>query len=290
MKLQKMIYHTLLLTMLLLCLPAAGNAYADTPSGPSADGESISQMSSFVQGPASVQSEADAAKTQGEELAAAEQQEQTQNTNPGIDPNLPMVALTFDDGPYPAVGNRIMDILEANQAKGTFFVVGNRIPAYRDEILRMKNNGHEVANHTQEHKYLHQLSGAQVQAQVAACSQAIAEVTGKAPALMRVPGGFYNEAVLAQVNLPVILWSIDPQDWKHKDASYVAQSILGQVKDGDIILLHELYPSTADAVEIVVPALKAQGYQLVTVSELAAHRGGAVPGVIYRSFRRLFKQ
>lgn len=278
-----------------LLLGVSQTAYADGPAGPASDQEAILLETERASGPAGPAAEA--GMSTGEEGAAAEAGEAGEIISAGdtangaagerlVDPNRPMVALTFDDGPYAPVGNRIMDCLELYQGRATFFVVGNRIPSYRDEILRMKTNGHEVANHTQEHRYLTGLTAAQVQAQMEACNQAIAAVTGEAPALVRLPGGLYNNTVLSGIHQPVIMWSIDTKDWKTRNAANTVQVILSQVQDGDIILMHELYGATADAVEAVVPALAEQGYQLVTVSELAACRGGLAPGVIYSAFRQ----
>ena len=149
----------------------------------------------------------------------------------------------------------------------------------------MKNNGHEVANHSQDHKYLTRISAEQIQAQIEQCNQMIAAVTGQAPSLVRLPGGLKNTTVLSNIHQPVIMWSIDTLDWKTRNAAGTVQAILSQVRDGDIILMHELYGASADAVEAVVPALAEQGYQMVTVSELAALRGGVTAGTVYYSFR-----
>ena len=201
-----------------------------------------------------------------------------------LDPSRPMIALTFDDGPYAPVGNRIMDIMNQYGGKCTFFMVGNRVPSYQAEVQRMVNEGFEVANHTQDHKYLNQLGADAIRAQVEACNNTIQAVTGVRPTLMRLPGGNKNSTVLANVNMPIILWNVDTKDWKNRNAQSVINSVMGNVKDGDIILMHELYTSTAEAVEALVPALTAQGFQLVTVSELSYYKGIALnPGQIYHS-------
>lgn len=301
---------------LVLVLGCGMAAYADGPAGPASDVEAIRTETQKNSGPAGPGAEMGSESTEGtsvsgkmteegttaaaqQDTAAAEGQDagtaagQMEQTADGriasggrlIDPSRPMVALTFDDGPYAPVGNRIMDCLERYNGRATFFVVGNRIPSYREEILRMKNNGHEVANHSQDHKYLTRISADQIRAQIERCNQMIASVTGQSPALVRLPGGLKNTTVLANVSQPVIMWSIDTLDWKTRNAANTVQVILSQVRDGDIILMHELYGASADAVEAVVPALTEQGYQLVTVSELAALRGGAAAGNIYSSFR-----
>ena len=203
-----------------------------------------------------------------------------------LDPSKPMVALTFDDGPYAPVGNRIMDSLEQYNGRSTFFVVGNRVSSYRTEILRMHNNGHEIGNHTYEHKYLNKLNAAQIRYQVEQCNQAVAAVTGEAPKLVRLPGGNKNNTVLANVKAPIIMWSIDTLDWKTRNAEQTVQAVLGKVKDGDVVLMHELYTQSGDAAVTMIPALVNQGYQLVTVSELARFRGGVKSGGVYSCFYR----
>lgn len=283
---------------LMLTLGAVQTAYA---AGPAEDREAILEKSVQEQmgsGPAAAegmsevsgQAVSEAGSSSGTETA---QTEETQQVPEGmvasggrfINPNQPMLALTFDDGPYASVGNRIMDCLEAHQGRATFFMVGNRVASYADEVRRMKQNGHEAANHTQEHRYLKGLSKEQVTAQVEGCNQSIEAVTGDRPALMRLPGGLYNSTVLEAIQQSVIMWNIDTRDWKTRNADSTVQAVLGKVQDGDIVLMHELYESTAAAVEQLVPALAGQGYQLVTVSELASFRGGMEPGKIYYEFR-----
>ena len=282
-----------------MVMGAGRTVYAGTAGGPASDGGAIAAETQENSGPGGPASE-----TQENKMTEPENGQEAGTSVQGasgtaeavpegmiasggrfLDPGKPMVALTFDDGPYAPVGSRIMDCLEQYDGRSTFFVVGNRIPTYQAEILRMQANGHEVANHTQDHKYLTNLNAEQIRAQVEQCNQMIASVTGQSPALMRLPGGLKNSTVLANIHQPIIMWSIDTRDWKTRNAANTVQVILSQVRDGDIILMHELYGATAEAVEAVVPALAAQGYQLVTVSELAALRGGMAPGVLYSSFR-----
>lgn len=202
-----------------------------------------------------------------------------------IDPSRPMVALTFDDGPYAPVGNQIMDCLARYGGKATFYVVGNRCAGYAAEMQRMVAEGHEVGNHTYEHKYLNKLDAAQIQYQVNKGSEAIQAACGVAPATVRLPGGSKNATVLANISAPIIMWSIDTLDWKTKDTQTTVNKVLGSVRDGDIVLMHELYAATGNAAVQIIPALVERGYQLVTVSELAQYRGGLQGGRIYSAFR-----
>lgn len=208
---------------------------------------------------------------------------------PGIralDPNKPMIALTYDDGPYAAVGNRIMDVMNLYGGKCTFFMVGNRVASYAAEVQRMAREGFEVANHTQDHPNLKKLGSAQIQAQVNACNDVIQAVSGIRPTVMRLPGGDKNNMVLASTGMPIVLWNIDTRDWKTRNTQSTVNAVLGKVKDGDIVLMHELYGSTAAATETLVPILVSQGFQLVTVSELAYYKGmPLMPGQVYYSIR-----
>lgn len=205
----------------------------------------------------------------------------------GADPTRPMIALTFDDGPRTAVTSRILDSLQQYGGRATFFMLGSNVNANADVIRRMAAQGCEVANHTHDHKYISRLSADQIVSQVAGTSQKIQAVCGVAPTLLRPPGGYYNDAslaVLGSMGMPAVMWSIDTRDWQHRNAQRTIDTVLSQVKDGDIILMHDIYEATADAAQVLIPELTARGYQLVTVSELAACRGGMVPGHRYSQF------
>lgn len=202
-----------------------------------------------------------------------------------IDPGRPMVALTFDDGPLASVGNQIMDCMAQYGGKATFYVVGNRCGTYAAEMQRMAAEGHEIGNHTYEHKYLNKLNAEQIRYQINKGSEAIQAVTGVTPATVRLPGGNKNATVLANVSAPIIMWSIDTLDWKTRNTQSTVDKVLGTVKDGDIVLMHELYAQTGAAAVQIIPALVERGYQLVTVSELAQYRGGLQGGRIYSAFR-----
>lgn len=206
----------------------------------------------------------------------------------GIDPTRPMVALTFDDGPSSAVTNRILNSLEAHGGRATFFMVGNRVPKEAAVVQRMAALNCEVANHTFEHKYLTDLGDQGIRSSVGQTNSVIANASGVTPRLMRPTGGYYHApslATLGSMGMPAVMWSIDTLDWKHRNPQKTIDSVLGQVQDGDIILMHDIYSTTADAAEVIIPELTARGYQLVTVSELAEFRGGMAPGQVYFKFR-----
>lgn len=222
----------------------------------------------------------------GQQEAGTAEETAQQSSGRYIDPSRPMVALTYDDGPQASVGNRIMDCLAQYGGKATFFMVGERVPSYATEVRRMVAEGHEVANHTMNHKYLQKLGAAEIQAQVNQCNDVIESVCGVRPALMRLPGGNSNATVKASTHMPMIQWNIDTLDWKTRNADKTVAAVLDRVKDGDVVLMHELYSQTGDASLRIIPELVNRGYQLVTVSELAAAKGYTLQaGQLYSSFK-----
>jgi len=203
-----------------------------------------------------------------------------------IDPSAPMIALTFDDGPKSGTTNRILDTLEKYGAVATFFVLGIQVDTYSSLTVRAAQQGCEIGNHSRSHKDLTTLNADGLYDQVTSVQQQIADLLGFAPRLLRPPYGAHNQTVRSTVNMPVALWSIDTEDWRSRDANAVIDTVIGHVKDGDIILMHDIYSSTAEAVEYLVPALLADGYQLVTVSELLQYKlGGAQAAQAYHSGR-----
>ena len=205
--------------------------------------------------------------------------------DPMVEPKK-MIALTFDDGPYSPVTNRILDVLEKYNAHATFFVVGNRVNSYSSCVKRAVSLGCEIGNHTWDHTSLTTLSGSEVASQISRCNNAVFNLTGVMPSVMRPVGGAYNATVSNNVGMPMIIWSVDTNDWKYRDSQHVINAILNNVKDGDIVLMHDLYASTAAAMETVIPELIARGYTLVTVSELAEYKNQQLKnGQAYTSIR-----
>ena len=191
----------------------------------------------------------------------------------GINPNKKMVALTYDDGPYTAVTNRILDTLEKNNGRATFFVVGSRVATYKDCIKREYNMGCEIGNHTYNHTILTSVGASTIKSEISKTNAAVKKITGQTPTIVRTPGGAVNSTVKANVEYPMYNWSIDTLDWKNRNSGSVVFSIKNNVRDGSIILMHDLYGSTASASEEIIPWLVKNGYQLVTVSELMAVKG-----------------
>ncbi len=202
----------------------------------------------------------------------------------GINPKKKMVALTYDDGPYTPVTNQILDVLEENNSRATFFVVGSRVSTYKDCIKREHKLGCEIGNHSYNHTILTTVSASTIKSEISQTNKAVKKITGKSPKIVRTPGGSVNSTVKASVNYPMFNWSVDTLDWKYRNAGSVVSAIKSNVRDGSIVLMHDLYGSTGDATEQIVPWLIKNGYQLVTVSELMAVKGINVQkGQLYNS-------
>lgn len=204
-----------------------------------------------------------------------------------LDLRKPMVAVTFDDGPYAPVGNQIMDTIAECGGKVTFFVVGNRVGRYADEVKRMASEGHEIGNHSYDHDdKLAKKDADTVAWEFNACNEEVNKVAGVTPAVIRLPGGIISDTVRQTITQPLISWSVDTKDWKTRNAQSTIEAVVGHVQDGDIILMHELYPSTAEACRTIFPELVNEGYQLVTVSELIQYRasGPLEQGIQYTDF------
>jgi len=189
------------------------------------------------------------------------------------------VALTFDDGPARPT-TRLLDMLKARGAHATFFVVGSNVPYGPELLVRMVAEGHEVGNHTLNHRDLTKLGGAELREQVDESSDAIQGATGQRPQLLRPPYGAVNDAVSAAVGMPLILWSVDPRDWADHDPALVAQRVAADAKRGSIILLHDIHETTVDAVPAILDDLARRGLTPVTVSELLGD--DLVAGRVYR--------
>lgn len=194
-----------------------------------------------------------------------------------LDPNKPMVAMTFDDGPSYESTKIIVDTLKKYDARATFFVVGQNITAQnvknREILKESAKNGNEIASHTYDHADLRTLSVSGIQQEVSKTSDLIKEVTGKSPTLLRPPYGAINDTVSATVGMPMILWSVDTLDWQTRNTDSDIRAVMSGAKDGAVILMHDIHMPSAKAVEVVVPRLVDQGFQLVTISELAESKG-----------------
>lgn len=201
-----------------------------------------------------------------------------------VDPEKPMLALTFDDGPG-AETDKLLDVLEKYNARATFFMVGTRVPQHPDTIKKMKEIGCELGNHTSDHQNLKKLSEADIKSVIQSVSDQVAEATGGSPTTVtRPPYGAFDDHVKAAAPSPLIMWSVDTLDWKTKNVESTVKSV-NSATDGDIVLMHDIHKTSIEAAIQVIPQLIEKGYQLVTVSEMAEARGVKLEnGGVYFSF------
>ena len=186
-----------------------------------------------------------------------------------------LLALTFDDGPGPDTG-RLLDALKERDAKATFFMVGERLEsnaAYREYLRRMVEEGHQVANHSYSHTALTKLTPEAVAREISGTEKYLEKAGGDQTYFIRPPEGAYNEAVQKAAGAPLILWNVDPMDWNDRDTETVYKRIVSDADDGDIILLHDIYPTSVDGAIKAIDTLQKKGYEFVTVSELLDRRG-----------------
>ena len=201
-----------------------------------------------------------------------------------LDRSKPMIAFTFDDGPNAASTNIILKALEEYGCSATFFIVGERInnSLHGACVKEMVENGFELGNHTFDHNHY----GTEVTAEdIRKCTEVMQKAVGQSPSLFRPTGGFMTDTITASCGAPIILWSVDTEDWKEKNADDVYEMLISGLDGGDVVLMHDLFPGTAEAVERAVPVLVKEGYQIVNVSEMAYYYGVTLEnGKAYYSF------
>ena len=202
------------------------------------------------------------------------------------EPEKKYVALTFDDGPNPASTARLLDGLAERGAKATFFLIGEQIEANAALVQRMAAEGHQVGNHTWSHVRLAEAEAPVVKEQLVKTDTALRTLLGENDYWVRVPYGLIRDDQRSLFSQPLIQWSVDPEDWRLRDADAVTDFVLEQVQPGDIILLHDSLEPSVDAALRIVDALQQQGYTFLTVRELL-EEAGVTPeaGVRYRSVK-----
>ena len=202
------------------------------------------------------------------------------------------VALTFDDGPSGRYTRTLLDGLYDRGAKATFLLCGYRIKDYPDIAQRIFEEGHEIGLHGYSHDSMKSMSRRTIAQELMDTENLLPE--GCHPAFLRPPGGFSTDSVrqVAEARgLAILHWSVDPQDWETHDKKAIEKAVLEQVKDGDIILLHDMTMSSVEAALAIVDELLQQDYEFVTVSELARIRGiRPKPGTVYKKLPALEKE
>jgi peptidoglycan-N-acetylglucosamine deacetylase len=186
----------------------------------------------------------------------------------------PYIAMTFDDGPSAENTPRLLEMLKQRNIKATFFLIGQNVASNPDIVRRILAEGHEIGNHSWTHPQLSKLSDDRVTAEITKTQDAIKDVSGFTPTLLRPPYGAITtrqrDWIESQFGLNIILWSVDPFDWKRPGVSVITQRILTQVHPGAIILSHDIHKQTVDAMPATLDGLAAKGYKFATVSQLIA--------------------
>lgn len=194
------------------------------------------------------------------------------------------VALTFDDGPNREPTTQLLDGLRDRGVNVTFFLVGEQIAGNEELVLRMKEEGHQIGNHTWSHKSLQGVNDESFWQEVGRTQTLLEEILGPGSYWLRPPYGQISQTRMKQVGVPMVKWSVDPRDWESRNTEKVLQAILREVKPGSIILLHDIYPTSVQAALMAVDQLQEDGYVFVTVEELLALSGIEVqPGIMYRA-------
>ena len=184
----------------------------------------------------------------------------------------PYIAMTFDDGPSATLTPKLLDLLAAHHIKATFFVIGENVAEHPEIVARAAREGHEIANHSWSHPNLGKMSDEGVRRQLQQTDDAIKNTTGKRPTLMRPPYGSITARekrwIHDEFGYDIILWDVDPYDWKRPGPAVVRSRILKETRPGSIVLSHDIHPGTIEAMPSTFDELEAKGFKFVTVSEL----------------------
>lgn len=197
-----------------------------------------------------------------------------------------LIALTFDDGPSSATTPRLLDILYEKDVPATFFMLGGKVRNNPDIAQRAEKEGHIVASHTMYHQNLIRISSSAAKDDIAESKSVLSDILGHNPTLTRPPYGNINNTIRESIGTPIILWSVDTLDWKNRNVDDILSTTKEQIHDGAIILIHDIYDTSVDAVPVIIDELRKDGYDFVTVSELAKIRGVNLEnGTTYYNFR-----
>lgn len=190
-----------------------------------------------------------------------------------VDPQPKLLALTFDDGPRRSTTSKLLDGLDQRGVQATFFLIGKQIEGNEDLIRRMADSGHQIGVHTFDHVELQNLSPAQIADQLRRSREALRSIVGDQEFLLRPPYGFVDDTLRSNANSPLILWSVDPEDWHNRNVQREVAHVVSHVQDGDIILMHDIFAESVDAALQLIDQLHQAGYSFVTVDDLFLSRG-----------------
>src|SRR2546421_3395527 len=184
----------------------------------------------------------------------------------------PYIAMTFDDGPSATLTPKLLDLLAAHHIKATFFVIGENVAEHHEVVARAAREGHEIGNHSWSHPNFGKMPDQGVRSQLQRTDDAIKNATGQRPTLMRPPYGSITARekrwIHDEFGYRIILWDVDPLDWKRPGPAVVRSRILKETQPGSIVLSHDIHPGTIEAMPSTFDALEAKGFKFVTVSEL----------------------
>lgn len=178
------------------------------------------------------------------------------------------IALTFDDGPHPIYTPQMLELLKEEQVPATFFLLGENVELYGDVVKEIAKEGHLIGNHTYHHVQVTSLSLEEACKEIQETSDLIEELTGTGTEYVRPPFGTWNEELEERLNLIPVMWSIDTKDWTTQNVDWIVRETVKHAEDHDIILMHDSYQSTVDAVKRVIEQLEAEGFEFVTVDEI----------------------
>lgn len=192
--------------------------------------------------------------------------------NRKLDKSKKMIALTFDDGPNYNT-SKIIDVLNKYDIKATFFVLGSRAINNKDILKKMADSGMEIGNHTYNHLLLTKYDENKIRSEIEDTSEVIYTATKKRPKLLRPSYGSVNNKIKKVANMPIIIWDIDTLDWKYHNSKRITSRVVNKVRDGDIILMHDIYSASLNALSNIIPILQDNGYEFVTIDELFYYKG-----------------
>lgn len=221
-------------------------------------------------------------KLKNSKIDSLYQQETIVTKQQKVDPSKPMIAFTFDDGPHATNTDAIMKEFEKYGGSATFFMLGKNAAIYPDMVKQIYERGFELGNHSWDHSMriaankIDFMSKEEVIDEIYNTQDTIYKVCGEEPSYFRPPYGALNQNVREVSTLGFALWNVDTKDWKNRDGNVISQNIMNDVKDGAVILLHDIYDTSADAIKKALPQLHEQGYQFVSLSTLMQHKGDSL--------------
>ena len=183
------------------------------------------------------------------------------------------ISFTFDDSPNQNKTNKILSSLEDNHFHATFFVVGNKMTKNRDLLINIKNSGNEIGSHSYDHSNMNKMSNEEFVEDYNKVNDIYKSIFNEDIKYIRPPYGLIKDSHLNLVNATYIMWNMDTLDWKRRNSNYIINYVVNNVKDGDIILFHDSYNSTVEAIEELLPILYSKGFQVMSVSELFELKG-----------------